>query len=457
MTYNDFAIPSVTTTYACQRFNMPAEVNDRPNHIVRFDPIINRTDIVHHLIVFSCTDAVTKTDPWICGLEMPSGCKEFVWGWALGGKSECIPEEAGIPVGANGPKFFVIQMHYNNQHNIADARDSSGVRLHITPKLRKYDASTFQSGATENDIAIPPKQKAYTIVSSCPAYCTEAAFPPEGIKVYAYLLHMHLLGARMRTDVTYSNGTVAKLGEVPVYDFNSQTWIALNPPLILRKGDALTTYCTYNSMSQTNVTLGGPSTTEEMCTSNIAYYPRLPGLDICTNYTDEDGVEMGRCAGFDFYWKTGGRLPICDREDIPPQVAMISSTVLKLCRGGQQCTGLCRQAMLTWIRTSTCVTRNGLRTVLNNCGDTYSADCLAFSELFNSKCMRTCYSDETTGDATCGVGRKCVDYACSDASNNRIVAIAAAITIVSLLAIIGSATLAIAKCARFKRKVEYVG
>lgn len=456
MTYNNFAIPSDTTTYACQRFDMPADVNARSNHIIRFDPIINRTDIVHHLIVFSCTDTVTSLDPWICGLEMPSGCKEFVWGWALGGKSECIPNDAGIPVGGNGPKFFIIQMHYNNVKNIKDAHDSSGVRMHLTTKLRKYDASTFQSGVTESDIAIPPKQKSYTIVSSCPAYCTEAAFSESGIKVYAYLLHMHLLGTRVRTDITFANGTTKLLGEVPAYDFNSQAWISINPPLTISRGDSLTTYCTYNSMDQTNVTLGGPSTYEEMCTSNFAYFPRIGGLDVCTNYTDTDGIEMGRCAGFDFFWDTGAKLPICDIEDIPPQVALISSTVLEQCRGGQQCSGLCRQSMLNWIRTSTCVKRNGLRTVLNNCG-TYKADCLAFSDLFNSKCMHTCYFDEASADASCGVGRKCADYACSDASNDRVVAIAAAITIVSLIAIVGSAVLAIAKCARFKRKVEYVG
>lgn len=456
MTFSDFAIPAKQTTYACQRFDLPAEINERDNQIIRFDPIINRTDIVHHLIVFSCADTVSSTKPWECGLEMPSGCKEFVWGWALGGKSECIPEDAGIPVGKNGPKFYVIQMHYNNDKIVEGAHDSSGVRLHITTNLRKYDAGVFLTGATEKDIIIPPKKKAFTVTSVCPAYCTEAAFPKDGIKVYAYLLHMHLLGSRMRTNVTFSNGTTIVLGEVPVYDFNAQTWISINPPLVLNRGDSLTTYCIYNSMGQTNTTFGGPSTTEEMCTSNLAYYPRVAGLDNCMNFTDDDDVRMGRCAGFDFYWDTGVRVPICDAEDVPPQAAMIAPSVLAECRGGQQCSGLCRQAMLTWIRTSSCVKRNGLRTVLNHCGP-YESDCKAFSDLFNSKCMHTCYSDESSSDSACGVGRKCSDYSCSDASNNRIIAISAAITIVATIAIIGSATLAIAKCARFKRKVEYVG
>lgn len=456
MTFSNFAIPSKLTTYACQRFDMPKIVNDRPNHIVRFDPIIDREDIVHHLIVFSCLSVPPTTEPWECGLEMPSGCKEFVWGWALGGKEECVPEDAGIPVGANGPKFFVIQMHYNNAKHVPDARDKSGVSMHITPHLRKYDASVLLSGAAENDIVIPPKQKAFQVVSYCPAYCTEAAFPESGIKVYAFLLHMHLLGASMRTDIIYANGTRATLGEVPHYDFNSQSWVAISPPTTLYRGDALMTYCTYDSSGQNTTTLGGASTTEEMCTSNLAYYPRVKGLDLCTNFTDDDHVKMGRCAGFDFFWDTGKKLPICDAEDVPPQASLIAGSVLSQCKGGQQCSGLCRQAILTWIRNSPCVERNGLRTTLNYCGP-YEADCKAFADLFNSKCMHMCYSDEKSGETSCGTGRKCVSYSCSDASNNRIIAIAAAITIVVTIAIIGSAVLAIAKCGRFKRKVEYVG
>ena len=453
---SNFSIPSKQTTYACQRFDMPAKVNDANHHIIRFDPIIVRRDIVHHLIVFSCDARPASADPWECGLEMPGGCKEFVWGWALGGLSECIPPEAGIPVGANGPKFFVIQMHYNNDQRVSGAIDSSGVTMHITPNLRKYDASVVLNGAAENDIVIPPKQQAFQVVSDCPAFCTEQVLPDTGIWVYAYLLHMHLLGARMWTEITYANGTRAVLGEVPVYDFNAQAWVPITPPLLVSRGDRLVTHCVYNSTGRTNVTLGGASTVEEMCTANLAYFPRVQGFDLCTNFTDDNGAKMGRCAGFDFYWSTGEKLPICDAEDIPPQASLIASSVLAECKPGQQCTGLCRQAILTWILNSSCVKRNGLRTVLKYCGP-YQADCDALSTLLDSKCLHLCFSDESSSATTCGSGRKCTNYSCADATNNRVIVIAASITIAATIAIIGAAILTIAKCGRFKRKVEYIG
>jgi dopamine beta-monooxygenase len=456
MTFSNYSIPEKQTTYACQRFDMPEVVNAADHHIIRFDPLIVRRDIVHHLIVFSCTSTPQTNQAWECGLEMPSGCKEFVWGWALGGLAECLPPEAGIPVGANGPKFFVIQMHYNNDKHVEGAVDSSGVQLHITPHLRKYDASVLLSGAAENDIVIPPKRKEFQVVADCPSFCTEQAFPEEGIFVYAYLMHMHLLGKRMWTELTYVNGTKRILGEVPVYDFNAQAWVPLTPPLRLSRGDRLVTHCVYDSSSRNNTTIGGASTEEEMCTANLAYFPRVPDFDLCTNFTDDDGVKMGRCAGFDFFWDTGKKVPICDAEDIPPQAALISPAVLSQCKGGQQCSGLCRQALLTWVRNSGCVERNGLRTVLKFCGP-YQDDCNALSTLFNSKCLHLCYSDESSGLASCGVGRQCTHFSCSDSSNNRTIVIAAAVTIASILCVVTFSILAIAKCGRFKRKVEYIG
>lgn len=436
---------------------MPKEVIESNHQIIRFDPLIVRRDIVHHLIVFSCESTPESSAPWECGLEMPSGCKEFVWGWALGGLSECLPEEAGIPVGANGPHFFVIQMHYNNDQRISGAVDSSGVELHITPHLRQYDASVLLSGAAENDIAIPPRNPAYEISSDCPSYCTETAFPEGGIYVYAYLMHMHLLGSKMWTEVTFVNGTTRLLGEVPVYDFNSQAWVPLTPPLHLERGDRLVTHCVYNSMGRDNVTLGGPSTTQEMCTANLAYFPRVPQFDMCTNFTNLDGVKMGRCAGFDYYWDTGKKVPICDPEDIPPQASLISAAVLDQCVSGQRCSGLCRQALLTWVRNSKCVERNGLRLVLQYCGP-YQDDCNKLSELMNTKCLHLCYSDEPSGLTSCGVGRQCKSYSCSDASNNRAIVITASVTVAATFIIIITAALLITKCGRFKRlTVEYVG
>jgi len=51
--------------------------------------------------------------------------------------------------------------------------DSSGVRLYITPEVRKYDAGVIELGLEYTDkMAIPPKLEDFTLSGYCIAECT---------------------------------------------------------------------------------------------------------------------------------------------------------------------------------------------------------------------------------------------------------------------------------------------
>lgn len=51
--------------------------------------------------------------------------------------------------------------------------DSSGVRLYVTPEVRKYDAGVIELGLEYTDkMAIPPKQLDFTLTGYCIAECT---------------------------------------------------------------------------------------------------------------------------------------------------------------------------------------------------------------------------------------------------------------------------------------------
>ena len=54
----------------------------------------------------------------------------------------------GIPVG-NGARFYALQVHYYNPTEDTGVRDSSGVRMTLSPALRTHDAwqRFYQSGA----------------------------------------------------------------------------------------------------------------------------------------------------------------------------------------------------------------------------------------------------------------------------------------------------------------------
>lgn len=53
-------------------------------------------------------------------------------------------------------------------------RDSSGIRLHFTPSLRRYDASIVELGLVYTPVmAVPPKQHAFHLSGYCSSKCTQ--------------------------------------------------------------------------------------------------------------------------------------------------------------------------------------------------------------------------------------------------------------------------------------------
>ena len=52
--------------------------------------------------------------------------------------------------------------------------DSSGIRLYVTQKLRKYDSAIMELGLEyTNKMAIPPRQSLFSLKGYCIPKCTE--------------------------------------------------------------------------------------------------------------------------------------------------------------------------------------------------------------------------------------------------------------------------------------------
>lgn len=57
--------------------------------------------------------------------------------------------------------------------DVAGMVDSSGIRLYVTPNVRKYDAGVIELGLEYTDkMAIPPKLQDFTLSGYCIAECT---------------------------------------------------------------------------------------------------------------------------------------------------------------------------------------------------------------------------------------------------------------------------------------------
>jgi hypothetical protein len=89
----------------------------------------------------------------------------------------------------------MMQTHYNNPAQDGDVTDTSGVRLHYTTSLRKYDAGVLSVGMDPNwRHIIPPGQPEVVSEGHCISACTQHAVPPRGIKLFAVTLHTHFIG-----------------------------------------------------------------------------------------------------------------------------------------------------------------------------------------------------------------------------------------------------------------------
>jgi len=212
----------------------------------------------------------------------------IVAGWAVGGDGFYFPSHAGYPIGeSDSPKNFLLEMHYDNPQHIQGQRDSSGLSIYYTDKLRKYDAGNAAVGVrVKGWMIVPPKQKNWISVGYCMHQCTESSLkstglPGGGINVFASLLHTHLAGRASWTKHIRNGKELPEIARDDHYDFNFQDTQVLRKEINIQPGDDIIHYCKYDSMDRDQLIRGGGSTRDEMCLNYLVYYPRIPSLRYC--------------------------------------------------------------------------------------------------------------------------------------------------------------------------------
>jgi hypothetical protein len=157
----------------------------------------------------------------------------------------------------------------------------------------------FTTGRDERGIAIPPGKQSFEVTAECTSECTSSLWPAEGVNAMATILHTHLLGREIWTQVIRNGVELAPLASQDHYDFNYQEFQKLATPYKLYPGDKLVTHCIYDSSSRTEVTYGGLGTRNEMCYDFFLYWPLQP-RGICVDITDPAGTPASKavfCSG----------------------------------------------------------------------------------------------------------------------------------------------------------------
>ncbi|KAK3586459.1 hypothetical protein CHS0354_001843 [Potamilus streckersoni] len=109
------------------------------------------------------------------------------------------------------------------------------------------------------------------------------------IKVFGIFQHSHLLGTAIKTRHFRNGRELPPVATEPHYDFDFQETRILIEEISVRHGDKFVVECTYDSTGRTAPTLGGLSTRDEMCISNLFYYPKIP-LKRCISTPTYDSI-----------------------------------------------------------------------------------------------------------------------------------------------------------------------
>ncbi|XP_072310015.1 dopamine beta-hydroxylase [Eucyclogobius newberryi] len=286
-------IPSQETTYWCFIQKLPE--NMPKNHIVMYEPMITAGNevVVHHMEVFECDPAEHEVPNYSgsCDDKMKpkklNSCRHVLAAWAMGAEPFYYPPDAGLPIGGvEGSRFLRLEVHYHNPLILRGRRDSSGIRLHYTPSLRRYDAGIMELGLVYTPImAVPPGQHAFDLSGYCTSKCTQTALPTQGIYVFASQLHTHLAGRAIRTMLIRGGREVEVLAQDPHFSAHYQMIRSLREMVHVLPGDVLITKCTYDTEDRTKPTVGGFGIMDEMCVNYIHYYPRIQ-LELCKTHVD---------------------------------------------------------------------------------------------------------------------------------------------------------------------------
>ena len=113
------------------------------------------------------------------------------------------------------------------------------------------------------NVSIPPAQR-HTQSGECTVQ--------EEQTVFAYLPHMHQLGAHFKA--TFVIGGEERVIHDAPYLFEEQFQFTLPEPLHLSPGDKIVTECTWDNPTMNTVTFG-ESSDDEMCFNGIYAYPKL--------------------------------------------------------------------------------------------------------------------------------------------------------------------------------------
>ncbi|KAH9491586.1 DBH-like monooxygenase protein 1 [Bulinus truncatus] len=273
---SEFQVPTDIIYYNCRYIKM--DLPPVKHHLIKFEPVIQpgNEGLVHHATLFFCTllghEEMNKDAN--CNTLDLNSCETFI-AWTTGGKAFTYPESVGhdVPMGNVG---FILELHYHNQEKKSAIVDSSGLRLYLTPNVRKYDAASLGIGALNDKyLIVPPLAQNFVYRGYCDASCTNRALESQDIHIFAVLLHCHGHCREIRIRHFQNGVELPPVIEDKNYHSQNQSIRLLSAERTLKKGQSLVVECSYDTREVTEILHGGLVAVGEDCVSLIFYYPKI--------------------------------------------------------------------------------------------------------------------------------------------------------------------------------------
>lgn len=278
-------IPPTETNYYCMLVDLP---QDQEYHLAATTPIINNSEIIHHMLLFGCSESksnysnIPRNTPYRCGMLAHEDCVQLIGVWTVGTSVDCGSSESGFRIGKNGFKTAALQLHWNNPYFVKHHTDSSGMTVYYTPYLRKYDAELFLFG--QEYLNIPPMTESIKYEATCPGDCTVDMFRQK-VYITRAINHMHYLGVSQEIGLYRNGRRIKNLTYDMQYDYDSPMFYHFDPPVEMLPGDELKTTCIYKSSHKNKTVYFGQGTSDEMCYGFITYYPKQEiSTGVCMNW-----------------------------------------------------------------------------------------------------------------------------------------------------------------------------
>jgi hypothetical protein len=206
---------------------------------------------VHHVIVFRDPGGQGSAGKPAGGYECNGAPGEMLTGWVPGSGPLQLPAGVGMTI-SPGDKLL-MQVHYHKDPAVPTTADATAVDLYFSPTTMPEHAYVVWAGTPL--FTIPANAKGYAVNSTCTVN--------GSWKLLGVAPHMHQHATKFASNIQAASGN-ACLMNIPHWDFGWQGGYFLQQPVQLAAGDKVTTTCTYDNDTASQIKFG-EATTDEMC------------------------------------------------------------------------------------------------------------------------------------------------------------------------------------------------